>query len=121
MDRALRLLVCLCVGILLVAGSAFGQGSQSGAISGSVKDSTGAVISGATITIVNEATKNVERTVVTTGDGLFTASLLPPGDYTIKVQAPGFSPFSSSVEVQLNGTTRVDARLAVGTVTETRS
>src|SRR5262249_50375525 len=119
MDRALRVLVCLCLGILLVAGSALGQGTQSGAISGSVKDSTGAVISNATVSIVNEATKNVERTVVTTGDGLFTASLLPPGDYTVKIKAQGFSPFTSTVEVQLNGTTRVDARLSVGTVTET--
>jgi hypothetical protein len=78
MNRVLCRLLSVSAGILLVAATALCQSSQSGAISGSVKDSSGAVIVGATVTIVNDATKNVERTVVTTSDGLFTVSLLPP-------------------------------------------
>jgi hypothetical protein len=119
MNRVLCRLLSVSAGILLVAATALCQSSQSGAISGSVKDSSGAVIVGATVTIVNDATKNVERTVVTTSDGLFTVSLLPPGDYTVTVKAPGFNASTSRIEVSLNKTTRVDALLRVGAVAET--
>src|SRR5436309_6136293 len=104
---------------LLLAGIAFSQGTQSGAISGSVKDPSGAVVSSATITVVNNATKNVERTVASTKEGLFSATLLPPGDYTVTIKAPGFKPFSGQVDVLLNQTARLDAQLQVGSATET--
>lgn len=106
------------VTIVLLASMTFAQGAQSGAIAGSVKDPSGAVISGATVTIINNATKNVERSVKTTGDGLFTATLLPPGDYTVSVKASGFSTYSNKVEVLLNTTLRVDIQLKVGTAAE---
>jgi hypothetical protein len=101
-----------------LAGIAVSQGSQSGGISGSVKDTTGAVITGATVTITNNATKNVERSAVTTSDGLFSATLLPPGDYTVAVKAPGFKAYSGQVTVLLNTTSRFDASLQVGAATE---
>jgi Carboxypeptidase regulatory-like domain len=104
--------------LLVLAGAAFSQGAQSGAISGSVTDPSGAVIGSATVTVVNDATKNVERTVTTTGDGLFSATLLPPGDYTLTVTKSGFKTFSQKVTVLLTETTRVDAKLEVGTTSE---
>src|SRR5690242_13533921 len=107
------------VTIMLLAGMTFAQGAQSGGIAGSVKDPSGAVIGGATVTIINNATKSVERTVQTTADGLFTATLLPPGDYTVSVKAAGFSSYSNKVEVLLNTTSRVDVQLKVGTAAET--
>src|SRR5690349_9453348 len=102
------------MGVLLVlslflTGIAFSQGVQSGAISGSVTDPSGAVIGEATVTVVNDATKNVERKVTTTGDGLFSATLLPPGGYTVTVTKSGFKTFSQKVQVLLTETTRVDA------------
>lgn len=111
------------LGVLLVlslflTGIAFSQGVQSGAIAGSVTDPSGAVIGEATVTVVNDATKNVERKVTTTGDGLFSATLLPPGDYTVTVTKSGFKTFSQKVQVLLTETTRVDAKLEVGTTTE---
>ncbi len=119
MKKLLSGSMALLMNVVLLAGIAFSQGSQSGAISGSVKDSTGAVINGATITIVNDATKNVERTVVSTSDGLFTISLLPPGDYTVTIKARGFNTFVQKLEVLLNKTSRVDAQLQVGAASET--
>src|SRR5260370_15274797 len=97
------------------------QAGQSGPISGSVKDAQGAVVSGATVTITNDATKNVERTVAPTSDGLFSASLVPPGDYTVTIKAPSaanFKVFPQKVTVRLNETTRVDAKMEPGGVNE---
>jgi len=111
-------LFILLLAFALPAGIAFSQSAQSGAILGSVTDPTGAVVANATVTVVNDATKNVERTVTTTGDGLFSATLLPPGDYTVNVKASGFKAFTEKVTVVLNQTSRLDARLLVGTPTE---
>jgi hypothetical protein len=56
--------------------------------------------------------------VSTTSDGLFSATLLPPGEYTVNVRAPGFKAFSEKVTVLLNQTSSVAATLQVGTATE---
>jgi hypothetical protein len=109
----------ILLALVLMASAAFGQGTQSGAISGAITDPSGAVISGATVTVTNTATNNVERTVVTTGDGLFSATLLPPGEYSINVKAANFKTLTRKVTVQLNQTTRADAVLQVGAATET--
>jgi Carboxypeptidase regulatory-like domain/TonB dependent receptor-like, beta-barrel len=109
----------ILLALFLMASAAFGQGTQSGAISGAVTDPSGAVISGATVTVINTATNNVERSVVTTSDGLFSATLLPPGEYSINVKAAGFKSLTRKVTVQLNQTTRADAVLQVGAATET--
>src|SRR5262249_11659191 len=116
--RTLSRLAVLLLAVLLLAGIAVSQGSQSGGISGSVKDTSGAVIGGASVTITNNATKNVERNLVTASDGLFSATLLPPGDYTVTVKAPGFKSYSGQATVMLNTTSRFDAMLRVGAATE---
>src|SRR5262245_53847777 len=119
MKTTLSRAVILLLSLMMLASVAFGQGSQSGAIAGAVTDPSGAVISGATVTVTNTATNHVERTVVTTGDGLFSATLLPPGEYSISVKAGGFKSLTQKVSVQLNQTTRADAILQVGAATET--
>jgi Carboxypeptidase regulatory-like domain len=60
-------------------------------ISGTVSDTTGAIIPGATVTLVNEATQDT-RVVKTNGDGLYSFPALLPSSYTIKVTAKGFEP-----------------------------
>src|SRR5207244_4304494 len=67
---------------LACAGSAFGQ-SASGSIQGTVKDETGAVLPGATVTITNTDTSHA-RTLATDAGGRFVAPDLPPGPYEIK-------------------------------------
>jgi len=62
-------------------------------ISGTVTDTTGAVIPGATVALVNEATQDT-RVVKSNGDGLYSFPALLPSSYTIKVSAKGFEPKS---------------------------
>src|ERR1700734_644270 len=59
--------------------------------SGVVTDSTGAVVPGATVTLVNEATQDA-RVVTTNSAGLYSFPALLPSSYTLKVTAKGFEP-----------------------------
>src|SRR6266516_2600354 len=62
---------------------------NTGTILGLVKDSSGAVIPGAGVTVVNEET-NLTRTVITGENGAFRAPALPVGRYTVRVELAGF-------------------------------
>src|SRR3981189_2904038 len=61
----------------------------SGTISGTVKDSSGAYIKGATVTIADPS-NGITRTVTTSDSGEFSAPGLYPGTYTVTVEAKGF-------------------------------
>ncbi|MGA2887925.1 MAG: carboxypeptidase regulatory-like domain-containing protein [Terracidiphilus sp.] len=78
---------------MLVMAIAFLPGTklraQTGTINGTVIDPTGAVISGAKVRVVNEATGGVARDVVSDDTGTFRATNLTPSTYTLKVSAPG--------------------------------
>jgi hypothetical protein len=67
---------------LVWAAQALAQGGATGAISGTVLDPSGAVVSGAEVHIVNQDTGSLTRTITTDANGLFTATLLPVGTYT---------------------------------------
>ena len=60
-----------------------------GTILGVVKDASGAVIPGVSVTIINEET-NLTRTVITGENGAFRAPALPVGRYTVRVELTGF-------------------------------
>jgi len=60
-----------------------------GTISGTVTDSSGAIISGATARLTNEQTRNV-RTGTSNEDGRFSFAAIQPGTYTIKIEQQGF-------------------------------
>ena len=66
---------------------AWSQGTAS--LSGTVSDSSGAIIPGATITLTNQAT-NATRTMESAADGTFSFALLPPGTYHVEFQMQGF-------------------------------
>jgi len=73
-----------------VGAGAWAQDALTGSISGTVSDSTGAVIVGATVTIIN-TDRGQDLRVLTTGSaGFYTARSLPLGTYTVKVADPGF-------------------------------
>jgi hypothetical protein len=80
----------LAVMLLLLAMPAL-HAQTTAQISGLVTDATGAVIPGATVTLVNEATQDT-RVVKSNGDGLYSFPALLPSSYTIKVTAKGFEP-----------------------------
>jgi hypothetical protein len=104
-------------GLFLVTISTRAQG-PAGEITGSVTDSTGALVSCATITITNPAT-NTQRTVKTNNDGLYDAPALPPDIYSLKVEMPGFgSQVRNDIELQVAQVARIDIGLKVGNVSE---
>ena len=88
-----------------------------GTITGAVKDSTGAVVPGATVTVVNKGT-NATRTTSSNEVGLYDFPALPPGLYTVKTELDGFRPTSRDLELQVAQTARVDFSLELGTISE---
>ena len=68
---------------------AYGQGDQ-GQISGTIKDSSGAVVPGVTVTVTNERTGE-ERTTLSGDSGTYFAVALRPSDYTVRAKLPGFA------------------------------
>src|SRR6202051_148268 len=89
-----------------------------GGITGTVTDSSGAVISGATVTLVGDQTKlNRSQTTSTTGSYSFVN--LPLGTYTLSFTQQGFqSQNIPSIQVQANRTATVNAELKIGNVSE---
>jgi hypothetical protein len=110
----LLLSLVLCT---MMAGMARAQ-SERGNLNGTVTDSTGAVIGKATVIVTDLSTG--ERTKVdTTKSGDYSASNLPPGRYSLEVQAPGFRGYlQKGIVLSVAVTTRQDVRLSVGDVTD---
>lgn len=102
---ALALSLLAAAGFVAVSPApvAYAQTVTTGAISGTVADATGAVVPGATVTIVNTAT-NATITLKTGADGRYNAGLLAPGTYKVSATAPGLQSQTSQMTV-LTGTT----------------
>src|SRR5215467_10154445 len=95
--NALSKLHCLgliCLSFLVLAGRTHGQATQS-TILGTVTDPSGAVVTGATVTVKNEGT-SFERTMVTGESGDYRIAGLEVGRYQVSVSAPGFKTFLRS-------------------------
>jgi Carboxypeptidase regulatory-like domain/TonB-dependent Receptor Plug Domain len=90
------------------------QAPGTGAISGQIYDPSGALVANAPVTVVNEGT-NWSRSVTATSEGLFRVPLLPPGNYSVLVDAPGFRQKTlRSIHVIISETAVVKVRLDVG-------
>jgi hypothetical protein len=104
---------------LFLGANVYGQGGATGAIAGSVVDTTGASISGAEVQIINVSTNSLVRKLSTNTDGEFVATLLPPGNYSAVVNKSGFGEAKAEgIEVRVTETTRVTITLKPGTVAE---
>lgn len=89
----------------LAAITSFAQTSNTGAITGVVKDQNGAVVPGATVTVTNLGT-NAVRTATTGTEGTYEIAQLVPGDYRLAVQAQSFAGFTQE-RVTVNVLSRV--------------
>jgi len=113
--HAIPSLICLAL-----AASALAQ-STTGTLTGVVQDSSGAVIGGARVAVVNEAS-GVRTETESNPSGLYRVSPLNPGNYRVEVEANGFHRLvRSGVTVQVSQTLQVDVQLQVGNVQETIS
>src|SRR4051794_6966814 len=86
-----RLAVAACV--LAVQGGAFAAQRQTAVLEGTVQDSSGAVMAGATVTIRDPDT-NLTRTAQTDSFGTFRLSDLPIATYEMRVSSSGFTPYT---------------------------
>jgi len=95
----------------------FAQGGATGAITGTVTDATGSSIAGATVRIISESTGQSVRQTTSDASGVFNATLLPVGAYTVEVSAAGFATTKfSGIQVRVTETTRVTASVKPSTV-----
>ncbi|WP_263385052.1 TonB-dependent receptor [Granulicella arctica] len=107
--------------LTLALSSGFGvaMAQSTASVSGTVTDSTGAVVPNAVVTIHGNAT-GAERSTVSDSAGSFTAPSLQPGSYTIVVTAAGFSKFTAQqVTLEVNATATVNAKLGIESAGET--
>ena len=101
---------------LLLSGALFAQ-SDLGTISGFVKDPSGGTIAGAKVAIQNKS--GVERQATTNESGYYAITNVPPGLYTVSVEASGFKRFQSNEnKLDSSASLVVDATLAVGSASE---
>jgi hypothetical protein len=105
-------LLVTCLAPTLFAQTDFSQ------LSGIVRDSSGAVVPGAQVIVRNEAT-SLERRSTTNANGYYTAPNIPPGNYSVIVEAPGFKRFvvtGRKVDASISATQ--DVALQLGEVSE---
>ena len=117
MNKFRGLILVLLVTAVL-ASAALAQNIVTGGISGIVSDPTGAVISGAKITLTSRSTGE-KQTGTTSASGSYNFPLLKPGPYIVLVEQSGFRSVSTAVDVQLAQISPVNVRLEVGSAGQT--
>src|SRR6266481_2109693 len=108
---SLSLLFVICLAVVAQTGTSN--------ITGTVRDTNGSVVPGATVTARNEAT-GVTSTQTTTESGLYSFASLPVGNYTITIEKQGFKTLQkTSNALQVGEPLTVDGALEIGQVSET--
>jgi hypothetical protein len=107
--------------VLSLGGGAALAQAPTGTILGSIKDSQGAVVPGATVTATNQGTQ-FSRNAVTDGAGEYALRLLPVGNYMVVVSMPGFKNYSQTgILLEVGRNARVDATIELGAFDESVS
>jgi hypothetical protein len=106
----LLLVSLICLGTATVSWAQVDRGT----LTGTVSDSSGGLVPGASVKAVHVAT-NFERTVTTSDQGSYTIPQLPVGGYVVIISASGFQQVTlDNIEVTAGSTIRVDGKLALG-------
>ena len=104
---------CLAGLFVLLSGGAFGQSlGNAGTLEGTVKDSSGAVVPAASVTIHNPVS-NYKQSVVADKEGAFRLVNIPLNPYHLEVTAAGFDAYSKAVELRSTVPLHIDIVLAV--------
>ncbi len=114
-----RIVVGILAALTLTAGQSHGQSQAiTATISGTVLDPTGQTVSGAKITLVSPE-RGISRTYVTTDNGLYSFTLLPPATYRLQVEAAGFKHYrQDGIELIPGQNAEQNVGLIVGAISE---
>lgn len=113
-----RLMVVAAALALLAPGLAAAQSASEGAVRGYVRDEQGAAIPGVTV-VATSPTVAGNREAVSDGEGFYRLTNLPPGEYTLTAELPGFSRFERpGILVRSGINLNVDVALRVGSLEE---
>src|SRR5215212_7571678 len=111
---AFAVLAALC--LLVTAAAAAAQ--STGQMSGTIKDTSGGVLPGVTVTVTNVNT-NIARTAITDEKGTFIVTSLPVGTYKVAAELQGFKKAErAGFELAADGRLTADLSLGVGSMTE---
>ena len=109
------------VALILLCGSAFGQGQGNTAIRGSIKDPAGAAVPGATVVLTNPET-GFKRDTTSNDNGQFEFGGLQPGVYSVEVEAKGFKKsVLTQVSALVSKPTDLEVAMEIGDLTQTVS
>jgi carboxypeptidase family protein len=114
-----KALTLLAAALLLSPSHVLAQIGQTATLTGTITDTSGAVLPGVTVTVSGESVIGGSRTAVTDPSGTYRFPALPPGDYKVTAELAGFKVHSQTVRLQLGQTITIDARLEVGGITDT--
>ena len=112
-----RFLIVAALVAIVAPGSVFAQVDRA-TLTGTLKDTGGAVLPGATVTVTNLAT-NIKSTQQTTDTGSYLIVNLIPGRYQVEFELSGFKKVSQIVALDVGQRARVDGTLEVGNFNET--
>src|SRR5437660_6214536 len=116
--KTMRLAGLFVAVAVLLGLNLYAQQTNVGGITGTVRDASGAVIPGADVEAVNQAT-HVSQKAVSNQSGTYTIALLPIGTYTVTVSKAGFQKSVRADIPVLSGVTfTVDVALTIGSVTQ---
>ena len=115
----MKLKICVMVTVWVLTATGLQAQGDRGIITGTVKDSTGAVVPGARVTAIHLAT-NTSYHASTTASGDFTVPALPVGNYQVRVENTGFkTEIANDVVVAAGATVRLDLALELGATQQT--
>jgi hypothetical protein len=111
--QSIRLIAIFAILALLLPTIASAQSVVTGGINGTVSDASGAIIVGANVSLKNVLT-NETSSATSNGSGIYTFSLLKPGDYTLTITHQGFKTATENVTVVLGQVVPNNVTLEVG-------
>ena len=90
--------------------------SATGSVSGTVRDTAGAAVSGAEVSLVHS--QGLRRTSLTGADGKFAFENVAPGSYAISVTRPGFGQYTSAVQMKPENKKELSVELEINPLSE---
>ena len=112
--KAVRSFSVLALALCLILASLYGQASNA-TIKGTIIDPTGAVITQASVELINSGTGESRRTQ-TGAQGTYTFTAVPPGEYELKTTAPGFAEWAGRLTLRVAQEAVVDVNLTTASL-----